>query len=140
SGRSWPVETRFAPIVTGTSIESHVAAVVRDTLARESGSLLVFLPGAGEIRRVASLLADRLPDDVTVHALHGTLPAAEQDAAIAPAPAGKRKVVLATNVAETSLTIDGIRVVIDSGYERIPRFSPRNGMTRLETTRITRAS
>ena len=139
--RAFPVLTRHLPPATGQWIEPHVARVVREALAEESGSILVFLPGAGEIRRVADLLAGGpLPSGTTIHPLYGALSMAEQDAAIAPAPAGGRKVVLATSIAETSLTIDGIRVVIDSGLMRIPRFSPRTGMTRLETVRVTRAS
>lgn len=139
--RAFPVVTRHQPPAAGQWIEQHVARSVRDALADESGSILVFLPGAAEIRRVADLLASGpLPAATTVHALYGALSMAAQDAAIAPAPTGGRKVVLATSIAETSLTIDGIRVVIDSGLMRIPRFSPRTGMTRLETVRVTRAS
>ena len=139
-GRLHEVLTRHAPPAPGRRIEEHVAGVVRETLAEEPGSVLVFLAGAGEIRRVQEALAGTLPRDVDLHPLFGALGPAAQDAAIAPAPAGRRKVVLATNVAETSLTIDGVRVVVDSGFERVPRFSPRTGMTRLETSRITRAS
>lgn len=139
-GRRFDVETRFAPAPSGRRLAEHVAAVVRDSLETEAGSQLVFLPGAGEIRRIEALLTERLPDDVELRPLYGALAPEQQDAAIAPAPAGLRKVVLATNVAETSLTIDGVRVVIDAGLERVPRFSPRTGMTRLETVRITRAS
>ena len=139
--RAFPVVTRHQPPPAGQWIEPHVARVVREALTDESGSILVFLPGAAEIRRVADLLGSGpLPAATTVHALYGALSMAAQDAAIAPAPAGGRKVVLATSIAETSLTIDGIRVVIDSGLMRIPRFSPRTGMTRLETVRVTRAS
>ncbi len=134
-----PVETRFAP-QRGPDLPRHVAATVSDALQSESGSVLVFLPGAREIGRVESLLAGRVPGDVDVLPLFGAMPPAAQDAAIAAPPSGRRKVVLATNVAETSLTIEGVRVVIDSGLERVPRFSPRTGMTRLETVRITRAS
>lgn len=139
-GRAFPVDQRLAPPAPGTSIESHVAAVVRDTLGSEPGSILVFLPGAGAIRKVAELLHGRLPADTTLHLLHGSMSSQDQDSAIAAAPPGHRKVVLTTNVAETSLTIDGITVVVDSGLERVPRYSPRSGMTRLETVRITRAS
>jgi ATP-dependent helicase HrpB len=140
AGQSWPVETRYLPPRTGARLDVHVANVVRETLERESGSILVFLPGAGEIRRVADALEGSVPGDVVIRPLFGAMPAEQQDAAIAPTRAGERKVVLATNVAETSLTIDGVRVVIDAGLERTPRFSPRTGMTRLETVRITRAS
>lgn len=140
AGRAWPVETRLAPRLTERSIEDHVAQIIRDTLASEQGSILVFLPGAAEIRRVEERIGDRLPPDVDLYPLHGSLPPEQQDSAIAAAAPGRRKVVLATNVAETSITIEGVRIVIDSGYERVPRFSPRNGMTRLETVRITRSS
>ena len=149
-GRAWPVETRFAPPRAdqpGASSQqrlsataAHVASTIRDVLANEPGSILVFLPGAGEIRRVEELLRASLPADASLYPLYGSLPIAMQDAAIAPAPPGRRKVVLATSIAETSLTIDGVRVVVDSGLMRIPRFSPRTGMTRLETVRVSRAS
>ncbi|HRP07371.1 MAG TPA: ATP-dependent helicase HrpB [Gemmatimonadales bacterium] len=139
-GRAFPIEQRLAPPPPGMPIDSHVAGVVRDALDSQPGSILVFLPGAGAIRRVAGLLQGRLDRTTDLHMLHGSLSPAEQDAAVAPAIAGRRKVVLATNVAETSLTIDGITVVVDSGLERLPRYSPRSGMTRLETVRITRAS
>lgn len=139
-GRAFEVSTLYRPQGTALRIEAHVAQVVREALATDSGSLLVFLPGAGEIRRVEGLLSSGLPPDVSVHPLHGTLAPAQQDAAIAPAASGRRKVVLATSIAETSLTIEGIRVVIDSGLMRVPRFSPRTGMTRLETVRVSRAS
>ncbi len=141
AGRAYPVETRHATPPHGVRPEAHVARVIRETLAHEEGSLLVFLPGAGEIRRVEAFLHESaLPPDVRVTPLHGMLESAAQDAAIAPSPPGERKVVLATSIAETSLTIDGIRVVIDSGWMRIPRFSPRTGMTRLDTVRVSRAS
>jgi ATP-dependent helicase HrpB len=138
-GRAWPVETRHLPPRPGEAIEDAVARAVRDALAEETGSLLVFLPGAREIRRVQAKLAG-LGDGVTVAPLYGDLPAAAQDQAIRPAPAGARKVVLATNIAETSLTIEGVRVVIDSGLARAPRFDPRTGMSRLETVTIARAA
>ncbi|HEY4101723.1 MAG TPA: ATP-dependent helicase HrpB [Gemmatimonadales bacterium] len=139
-GRSFPVTTRHAPSRDGVRLDAHVAGVVRDALAVESGSILVFLPGAGDINRTADRLAGGIPADVTVYPLHGSMAADQQDAAIAPARPGERKIVLATSIAETSLTIDGIRVVVDSGAMRIPRFSPRTGMTRLETVRVSRAS
>ncbi len=140
AGRSFPVETTHMAPQSGRSLEHHTAAVVLKTLADEAGSVLVFLPGEGEIRRVARLLHGRTGGDVRVLPLYGTLPRAEQDAALLPAPRGTRKVVLATSIAETSLTIEGVRVVIDSGYVRTPRFDPRCGMARLETVRISRAS
>ncbi|MGK9169348.1 ATP-dependent helicase HrpB [Inquilinus limosus] len=138
-GRAFPVETRHLPPRPGEAIEDAVARAVRDALAEETGSLLVFLPGAREIRRVQAKLGG-LGDGVIVAPLYGDLPAAAQDQAIRPAPAGTRKVVLATNIAETSLTIEGVRVVIDSGLARAPRFDPRTGMSRLETVTIARAA
>ena len=107
----------------------------------ETGSLLVFLPGAGEIRRTESLLKERISDaTVDIVALYGALDAREQDRAISPSPPGRRKVVLATSIAETSLTIEGVRVVIDSGLSRVPRYEPDVGITRLETVRVSRAA
>jgi ATP-dependent helicase HrpB len=116
-----------------------VAAVVREALNETESDVLVFLPGAGEIHRVAGLLQSDC-QTVRLFALHGTLPVDQQDAAIAPSPPGSRKVVLATSIAETSLTIEGVRVVVDAGLMRVPRFSPRTGMSRLETIRVSRAS
>lgn len=138
-GRAWPVETHHRPPRPGEAIEDAVARAVRDALAEETGSLLVFLPGAREIRRVQAKLAG-IGDGVAVAPFYGDLPGAAQDQAIRPAPAGTRKVVLATNIAETSLTIEGVRVVIDSGLARAPRFDPRTGMSRLETVTIARAA
>jgi ATP-dependent helicase HrpB len=139
-GRLFPVETRHRPIRREQRHDAAVAAVVAEALQDAEGDILVFLPGAGEIGRVASRLERALPAAVRVHRLHGTLSGEAQDAAIAPAPPGARKVVLATAIAETSLTIEGVRVVVDGGLSRVPRFSPRTGMTRLETVRVTRAS
>jgi len=140
-GRLFAVETRYLDRpLTGPL---HAAAVqwIRRSLAHDSGSLLVFLPGMGEIRRVErALLAADLGKDVVIAPLHGDLPQATQDSAIEPAMPGKRKVVLATSIAETSVTIDGVRVVIDAGQLRAPRFDPRSGLTRLETTRVTQDS
>ncbi len=109
-------------------------------MQEEEGSALVFLPGAGEITRVAEALTGKVSDDVTVCPLYGQMSAHEQQAAIAPAPEGKRKVVLATNIAETSLTIEGIRLVVDSGLERVARFNRKTGITKLETVQIARSS
>ncbi|MBI3567609.1 MAG: ATP-dependent helicase HrpB, partial [Gemmatimonadetes bacterium] len=138
-GRAFPVETRWVPRRAGVWIEPAVAGVVERALAAHEGDVLVFLPGAAEIRRTAQALNERaLPANTTVFALHGTLPLEEQDRAIAPSAPGMRKVVLATAVAETSLTIEGVRVVVDSGLARVPRFSPRSGMQRLETVRVSK--
>ncbi len=140
-GRAHAIETRYTPPRAGISVEAAVVGRVRDVLTGEAGDILVFLPGTGEIRRVASMLADSgLAPSVRVAPLYGDLSQEAQDAAIQPSPAGARKVVLATAIAETSLTIEGVRVVIDSGLARVPRFSPRTGMTRLETTKVSAAS
>ncbi|SJZ32522.1 ATP-dependent helicase HrpB [Enhydrobacter aerosaccus] len=143
AGRMFPVETRYldreASGGMGGRIEDTVANAVRRALGEESGSALVFLPGVGEIRRVAERLGN-LDSNVDVAPLYGDLSPAEQDRAISPSPAGRRKVVLATSIAETSLTIEGVRIVIDAGQMRLPRFSPRSGMTRLETVRVSQAS
>jgi len=141
-GRAFPVETRHldAP-APGVRIEDAVASTVRRALAEEPGNLLVFLPGAGEIRRVQALLDGAgLEPNVHLAPLYGDLPADAQDRAIGPTPPGVRKVVIATPIAETSLTIEGIRVVIDSGLMRVPRFDPRSGMTRLVTVKVSQAS
>ena len=142
-GRMYPVAMRWGrPFVPGEFIEPRVVQTVLDAINDESGSLLVFLPGQAEIRRVTQQLADALGSrsDILLCPLHGELDLAAQRAAIEPAPKGQRKVVLATNIAETSLTIDGVRVVIDAGLARVPRFDPGSGMTRLDTQRISRAS
>ncbi|MFZ5815777.1 MAG: ATP-dependent helicase HrpB [Bacillota bacterium] len=140
-GRSFPVETRYLSRPVEGRIEPAVVRAVTDALAAEAGDLLVFLPGAGEIRRVEERLADlRLGPGIRIAPLYGNLPQEAQDEAIAPSRSGERKVVLATSIAETSLTVEGVRVVIDSGLMRVPRFSPRTGMTRLETLPVSRAS
>ena len=139
-GRAFPVTTEFRPPRTGQRMEESAAGAVRDALADHDGDILVFLPGAREIRRVASLLDGTTGTSVDVWPLFGMLDARAQDAAIAPSPPGRRKVVIASAIAETSLTIEGVRVVIDSGWSRVPRYSARSGMTRLETVRVSRAS
>ncbi|MFG0806462.1 ATP-dependent helicase HrpB [Pseudomonas fluvialis] len=142
-GRMYPVDIRWgAPWQPGEWIEPRVVQTVLQALSDESGSLLVFLPGQAEIRRVAEQLESSLAGraDVLLCPLHGELELSAQRTAIEPAPAGRRKVVLATNIAETSLTIDGVRVVVDAGLARVPRFDPASGMTRLDTQRISRAS
>lgn len=142
-GRMYPVVMRWGrPFQPGEFIEPRLVQTILEALNDETGSVLVFLPGQAEIRRVHQQLADALGEStqVLLCPLHGELDLAAQRAAIDPAPAGKRKVVLATNIAETSLTIDGVRVVIDAGLARVPRFDPGSGMTRLDTQRISRAS
>ncbi|WP_415771591.1 ATP-dependent helicase HrpB [Pseudomonas sp. LB3P38] len=142
-GRMYPVAMRWGrPFQPGEFIEPRLVQTILEALNDETGSVLVFLPGQAEIRRVHQQLADALGEStqVLLCPLHGELDLAAQRAAIDPAPAGKRKVVLATNIAETSLTIDGVRVVIDAGLARVPRFDPGSGMARLDTQRISKAS
>ncbi len=143
-GRTHPVEVRWRPLRSGQRVESATAAAVREALDATDGDVLVFLPGAAEIRRTESTLAEALSTDdatqsVRVLPLHGSLPVEVQDAALAPSRANERKVVLATSIAESSLTIDGVRSVVDAGLARIPRFDPRSGMTRLTTVRVSKA-
>ncbi len=141
AGRAFPVTTRHVGRDPAARLEDEVARVVRRALAEEPGSALVFLPGASEIRRTADLLAATVKDPaVDIVQLFGALDRADQDRAIEPAPAGRRKVVLATSIAETSLTIEGVRIVVDCGLARVPRFEPDLGLTRLETVRVSRAA
>lgn len=141
AGRAYPVETRYIGRTPQRAIEEDVADAVLAALRTETGSLLVFLPGAREIRRTATLLAERIRDPaVMVTPLFGAMEADVQEEAIAPAPPGRRKVVLATSIAETSLTIEGVRVVIDSGLARVPRYDPESGLTHLATVRVSRAA
>src|SRR6266853_1164641 len=140
-GRAFAVETRYLGRNPVRPIEPQVADAVLRALRAETGSILAFLPGAAEIRRCETMVRERCADPaVDVFALHGTLDFDAQDRAIAPAPAGRRKVVLATSIAETSLTIEGVRVVVDSGLARVPRYEPDVGLTRLETVRVSRAA
>jgi ATP-dependent helicase HrpB len=140
-GRAFPVETRYVGRAPSARIEDEVARVVLDALASDSGSILAFLPGLSEIRRVAEILAARVRrPDVDIAPLYGALDARAQDLAIASPKPGRRKIVLATSIAETSLTIHGVRVVIDSGLMRVPVYDPDVGLTRLETVRVSRAN
>lgn len=140
-GRAFPVETRWVEPGPTDRADDHMARTIRRALADEQGSILAFLPGSGEIKRVERLLAEGpLPANVLLTPLYGDMSLEAQDIAIRPAPAGQRKVVLATSIAETSLTIEGIRIVIDSGLSRLQRFDPRSGMGRLETVKSSRAS
>jgi ATP-dependent helicase HrpB len=141
AGRAFAVDTRYLGRDSRTPIERQVADAVQRALRAEGGSVLVFLPGAAEIRRTETLLKERIAEaNVDIVALYGALDAREQDRAISPSPAGRHKVVLATSIAETSLTIEGVRVVIDSGLSRVPRYEPDIGLTRLETVRVSRAA
>lgn len=139
-GRAFAVDRRYQSLPTHQRFDEAVAIATAELLRNESGSLLLFLPGVGEIQRVQNHLAERVADDVLLCPLYGALPLSEQRRAILPAPQGKRKVVLATNIAETSLTIEGIRLVVDSAQERVARFDVRSGLTRLITQRVSQAS
>ncbi|MDE9617649.1 ATP-dependent helicase HrpB [Citrobacter portucalensis] len=139
-GRAFPVDRRFQPLAAHLRFDEAVAIATAELLRHESGSLLLFLPGVGEILRVQEQLATRVGSDVVLCPLYGALTLAEQRQAIVPAAQGKRKVVLATNIAETSLTIEGIRLVVDCAQERVARYDVRTGLTRLITQRISQAS
>ncbi|WP_252023723.1 ATP-dependent helicase HrpB [Vibrio sp. SCSIO 43136] len=139
-GRQYPVETRYAALKTNENLIAAMTKQINALLESESGSLLAFLPGVASIKAVAANLESRVASDVDICPLYGQLNQAQQQSAIAPAPKGRRKVVLATNIAETSLTIDGIRMVVDSGLERIARFQPKVGITKLEQVFIAQSS
>lgn len=139
-GRAFPVERRYQPLATHLRFDEAIAIATAELLRNESGSLLLFLPGVGEIQRVQEQLAGRVGSDILLCPLYGALTLAEQRQAILPAPPGRRKVVLATNIAETSLTIEGIRLVVDCAQERVARYDARTGLTRLITQRISQAS
>lgn len=139
-GRSFPVEIVYQPRKLGEQLEVSMAKVIDHWLLSQSKSILAFLPGQKEIKKTASFLADRIDKNVIIAPLYGAMDGREQDLAIKPAEQGKRKIVLATSIAESSLTIDGIGVVIDSGLSRVPRFEPATGVTRLETIKASRAS
>jgi len=140
-GRAFPVETRYLGRKADAPLERQMADAVAMALRADPGSVLAFLPGAAEIRRTQNFLGERVHDAaVEIVPLFGALDAGVQDRAIAPAPKGHRKVVLATSIAETSLTIEGVRIVVDSGVARVPRYEPDIGLTRLETVRASRAA
>jgi ATP-dependent helicase HrpB len=139
-GRSFPVDLRYRERAPNEPIEDAVAKAILAALAEESASILAFLPGQREIERTGERLAGRVGGNVRIAPLFGMMDGKAQDEAIKPAPEGVRKVVLATAIAETSITIDGVRVVIDSGLSRLPKFEPATGLTRLETVRVSRAS
>jgi ATP-dependent helicase HrpB len=140
-GRAFPVETRYLGRKPDAPLERQMADAIASALRADPGSVLAFLPGAAEIRRTQNFLSERVRDaGIEIVPLFGALDAAVQDRAIAPAPKGCRKVVLATSIAETSLTIEGVRIVVDSGMARVPRYEPDIGLTRLETVRASRAA
>lgn len=140
AGRSWPVSVSYHPVQRQHALEAQVCQVIHQALAEQAGSLLVFLPGAGEIRRVQQRLTGQLPAGVELCPLYGALKTDAQDRAIAPVEPGRRKVVLSSAIAETSLTIAGITVVIDAGLARRSRFDARSGMSRLVTERVSQAA
>lgn len=140
-GRVFPVETRHLDKAQRQTISADALRAVHRALDETDTSILVFLPGEAEIRRTEDALnSSGLPKNTVVRPLYGAMSFAEQDAAIRPSPSGERKIVLATTIAETSLTIDGIGAVIDCGFKRVPRFDPASGMTALETVRVSLAS
>ncbi len=140
-GRAYPVETRYLGRDVQARLEDQMAAAIRRALTSETGSVLAFLPGQAEIRRVEERLRETMRDDSIILApLYGTMDAGAQDLAVSPPEPGTRKVVLATSIAETSITIEGVRVVIDSGLARVPRYEPDVGVTRLDTVRVSKAS
>jgi ATP-dependent helicase HrpB len=140
-GRAFPVETRYLGRKADAQLERQMADAIATALRADPGSVLAFLPGAAEIRRTQNFLAERIHDaTIEIVPLFGALDASVQDRAIAPPPKGHRKVVLATSIAETSLTIEGVRIVVDSGLARVPRYEPDIALTRLETVRASRAA
>jgi len=139
-GRSFPIEIRYRDRPGGERIEDAMTTAIVDALGSEEGSILAFLPGQAEIRRVAERLEGRVGPSIVIAPLYGNLTQKEQDMAIRPTGEGARKIVLATSIAETSITIDGVRIVIDSGLQRLPVFEASTGITRLETVRVSRAS
>jgi ATP-dependent helicase HrpB len=140
-GRMFPVETRHLGRDAHQRLEPQVASAIRRALEAEPGSVLAFLPGQAEIRRTEELLRETVRDPtVDIAPLYGAMDQRAQDLAVLPAESGRRKVVLATSIAETSLTIEGVRVVVDSGLARVPRYEPETGLTRLETQRVSRAA
>ncbi|MCJ8010733.1 ATP-dependent helicase HrpB [Paenibacillus sp. KQZ6P-2] len=140
-GRQFPVETIYKPMAAGYKLEQHMAAVISEAAVAHPGDVLAFLPGAGEIRRVqAELERGGLPADSVIRPLYGQLPQKEQDAAVRPDPENRKKIILSTSIAETSLTIEGVRIVVDSGLMRTQLFSARTGMPYLATGQVSRAS
>lgn len=140
AGRSFPIDIRYADRPAGERIEDTMTRAIGEAHSREAGSILAFLPGQAEIRRTMERLVGRFDENTALMPLYGNLTQKEQDEAIRPTAPGRRKIVLATSIAETSITIDGVRVVIDSGLQRLPVFEASTGITRLETVRVSRAS
>lgn len=139
-GRTWPVSTFYRPTPLREPAEIHRARVIKEALTVQEGDVLVFLPGVGEIRRLHRQLQQSLPATVDIRQLHGQLTLAQQQEVLLPHREGLRRVILATAIAESSLTVPGVRIVIDAGLERVPVFQPRSGLTKLDTRRVNRAS
>lgn len=139
-GRAFPIEIRYENKEPNERIEQSMLRIIRKVHSEETGSILCFLPGQSEILRLADNLKGKLPNTTDITPLYGAMQPSQQDIAIKPAPAGRRKIVLATSIAQTSITIDGVRAVIDSGLARVPVFEPDTGITRLETQRAAKAS
>lgn len=139
-GRSWPVKTFYRSMPLREYPEVHLAGMVREALAAHDGHILVFLPGQAEIRRLEQQLRTGLPDNIELCPLHGQMPLAAQQAVLRPAADGRRRVILSTAIAESSVTVPGVRIVIDAGRERVPVYQPRTGLSRLDTRRVNRAS
>lgn len=137
AGRQYPVDHIYLSHPSGSPVIGPMTQAIRQALQEQKGDILAFLPGAGEIRKIAEKLNDSVGTNIDVFPLYGDLSFSQQDQAIQPSPPGRRKVVLATSIAETSLTIEGIQTVIDSGLARLPNFDPRSGLTRLETVEVT---
>jgi ATP-dependent helicase HrpB len=140
-GRMFPIQTRYVGRNAHERLEPQMATAILRAMASETGSILAFLPGQGEIRRILELLQEKITDpEIDIAPLYGAMDQRAQDLAVEPATLGRRKIVLATSIAETSLTIEGVRVIVDSGLARVPRYEPDMGITRLETERVSRAS
>ena len=139
-GRIHPVDVRYVPRQRNDRLENAVSDCVMTALRDDDGDILVFLPGIGEINRAADVLRQRVPANVAVHRLAGALPFAEQDAALSPSDPGHRRIVLSTDIAETSLTVDGVHIVVDAGLARVPRMDVRTGLTEIVTVTSSRAS
>ena len=145
-GRNWPVSTYYRPATPSQGVpsrdhpEMHLAGIVREALAAHEGHILVFLPGQGEIRRLEQQLRAGLSDNIELCPLHGQMPLAAQQRVLKPAPDSQRRIILSTAIAESSVTVPGVRIVIDGGRERVPVYQPRTGLSRLETRRVNRAS
>ena len=139
-GRTWPVTLHYRPAAPREDAADHQTAVVREALSAGAGDILVFLPGAREINHLYNKLSKRLGGDIGLDKLHGQLPLAHQRRVLQPPPSEQRRVILSSAVAESSITVPGVRTVIDAGRERVPVFQPRSGLTRLETRQVNRAS